>query len=421
MLQKAMSRQPRGDGSPPALLTALCLVLGVSLGVGCVMPWPPDPPDEPKPGHGPLPGCPGRPPVPRPPTVEAYASPGPYGFAVREFVFIDSSRPTPPNRAYPGAPQRTLPTRVYYPACPPDTAASIPAGPRIPVAAGGPFPLLAYAHGLTASGEARIAEHLASHGYITVAPRFPLSSRVAPGGPTFQDIANQPADVAFVMRQVALLSGADTDLGAAVDSRRRGLVGFSAGGLTTLIAAHHPVLALDGIQAAVAQAPVSCFLGPAFFERPLPTLILAGTADELVPIAGPRGAFALAPPPVTLMELLGGTHSGFMNRELPFITNSDTPECQLLLDSGATEGEVGGRFEQDITRGVGPGVLHPTQCTPLCSERFTQTMGATRQRTLNYAATLAHFEATLRERGDAAFFLTHVLAAQPDVQVFREP
>ncbi|HSP79618.1 MAG TPA: hypothetical protein VLQ93_13865, partial [Myxococcaceae bacterium] len=389
----------RRNGRLSPLRSALCLLLGAFLGAGCDVPWHPGPPEDP--GHGPgkpgpRPGaCPLQPPE-KPPTLEAYASSGPYGFAVREFVFIDSSRPTPPNGEYPGSPVRTLPTRVYYPACPPDTAAGVPTDDRIPVARGGPFPLLANAHGLTALGEARIGEHLASHGYVLVAPRFPLSSGVAPGGPTVADIANQPADLAFVMRQVALLSGADADLAAAVDTQRRGILGFSAGGETVLIGAYHPILALDGIQAAVAQAPaVACLFGPPFYARPLPTLIIAGTSDELVPITDPEKAFSLAPPPVILMKLLGGTHSGFLNREIPFVTNSDTALCQQLLESGAT---MTGReeFAEDIIRGVGPGAIDPTACEPLCSQSFVQTMGATRQQSLNYAATLAHFEATLR-------------------------
>ncbi|WP_187345081.1 alpha/beta hydrolase family protein [Cystobacter ferrugineus] len=335
---------------------------------------------------------------------------------------MDNSRPTAPNRSFPGAPQRTLPTRIYYPVCPPDTSASPPPDGLIPVAGGGPFPLLAYAHGLTSLGDTTrfVTEHLATHGYIIVAPLFPLTNGNAPGGPTFEDYANQPADLAFVMRQVAQLTGTNADLGAAVDTRRRALLGFSAGGTTALIGAYHPILALDGIQSAVAHSPaVTCILGPAFFARRLPTLIISGTASELTPISGPERVFSLAPPPVILVELLGGTLSGFMNREVPFVENTDTQQCQALLDSGATGADVlNSRFAEDLRRGAGPGVIEPVGCTPLCSQRFTQTMGATRQLLLVRAATLAHFEATLRNRWDAKWFLSEQLEAEPDVDVF---
>jgi dienelactone hydrolase len=277
---------------------------------------------------------------------------------------------------------------------------------------------VAYAHGFTSLGDnARyFGEHLASHGYIVAAPLFPLTRRDAPGGPTIADEPQQPADLAFVLDQVARLGGEDADLAAAVDVERRGVMGLSAGGLTVLIAAYHPLLRLEGIQAAVAQAPVSCFFGPAFYARSLPTLIIAGTADELVPLVGPEKAFSLAPPPVTLLELEGGTHTGFMNREIPFVANNDTPECERLLSFNPMSGDAA--FNEALTRGVGPGVIDPTGCTPLCATRFAQTMGASRQIELSRVATLAHFEAVLKGRPDAGEFLREQLSTQaPDAQV----
>ncbi|WP_437309474.1 alpha/beta hydrolase family protein [Sorangium sp. So ce388] len=349
--------------------------------------------------------------------LEALAEDGPYGFATRDFVFVDDTRPTPPNDTFPGAPSRTLPARVWYPARRP-TAASPPPGERVPVACGGPFPLLAYAHGLTSLGDnARFfAEHLATHGYISVEPLLPLTNGNAPGGPTIGDVPNQPADLAFVMRQVAALGGDDADLGAAVDPERRAVMGLSAGGLVALLGAYHPVLKIEGIQAAVAMAPLSCFLGAAIYTRPLPTLILAGTSDELVPIAGPRRAFENAPPPVTLVELTGGIHSGFMARETPFVANTDTLECARLQSAGPGRG--GAALAAGIINGVGPGAFDPTGCTPLCSQRYTQTMGATRQLKLARAATLAHLEASLKGREAVNRRLLRELAEEAqDVQV----
>nr|AYM54195.1 hypothetical protein [Sorangium cellulosum] len=350
-----------------------------------------------------------------PATLEAFAEEGPYGFATRDFVFVDYSRPTPPNDGFAGTPYRILPTRVWYPARP-GLAASPPPDERVPVACGGPFPMLAYAHGLTSTGaNVRFyAEHMASHGYIMVFPQFPLSSINAPGGPTIADVTSQPGDLAFVMRQVEQLGGPDADLAEAADTRR-GIVGFSAGGLTVLLAAYHPFWAIEGIQAAVAMAPLSCFLGPGIFGRSLPTMIIAGTADELVPPEGPRRMFAYAPPPVTLVELIGGTHSGFLNVEVPFVLNTDTIECERLLSFEPEQADD--ILAETISRGAGPDAFDPEGCPELCGERLDQTMGATRQLELTNAAILAHFEATLRGREDAAFVVTHELAGEPDVRV----
>jgi dienelactone hydrolase len=229
------------------------------------------------------------------------------------------------------------------------------------------------------------------------------------------DVPSQPGDLAFVMRRVATLDGDDSDLAAAANTKLQGIMGLSLGGLTVLLATYHPTLHIQGIDAAVAQAPKSCFLGQSVFVRPLPTLILTGTADEPVPPEGPERVFSMAPPPVMLVELLGGTHTGFMNREQPLVANTDTRECELLV--AAESSQAGADFGEALRQGAWPDAYSPNACPPTCSQRLVQTMGATRQLQLARAATLAHFEATLRGRQDAAAFLTARLDQLPDVQV----
>ena len=345
--------------------------------------------------------------------LDLFSAPGIHGFATRDYVFVDTTRPTPPNNSYPGSPVRTLRTRVFYPAWPRGLTASPPPAVPVPIANDGPFPIVAYAHGLTSRGEPSryMCEHLATHGYVCVAPLFPLSNGEAPGGPTGADIGSQPGDLNFVMNQVAQLP----EIGPEVDTQKRGILGLSLGGLTVLLATYHPVLKIPNLKASVAQAPVSCFLGPATFSRPVPTLIIAGTADMLVPIEGPEKAFAYAPPKVGLMKLLGGTHSGFMSTEQPLVVNTDIRACQLLLAAGPQGGDA--QLYAAITQGVGPAAFDPTGCGPLCGQVFTQTMGATRQLKLTRAATLAQFEAVLRGNLFALGFLTAGLDPQPDVEV----
>ncbi|AUX32556.1 uncharacterized protein SOCE836_046970 [Sorangium cellulosum] len=346
--------------------------------------------------------------------LNAIADSGPYGFARREFVFVDRSRPTRPNNGFPGAPSRTLPTVVWYPAK--SRSASPPGGDRAPVAHGR-FPLLAYGHGFASpGGDARpYAEHLASHGYIVAAPLFPLTRADAPGGPTSSDYANQPADLEFVMQQIEGLDGADADLARAVLPDHRGVFGFSAGGLTALLAAYHPVLQID-VRSAVAYAPASCFLGPATYGRALPVTIVSGTADELAPIVGPLKVFDQAPPPVTLVKLLGGNHTGFLNMDIPDVENTDTVLCELVQSMGGISGGSEQLFE-DLTRGVGPGAVDPGGCDefPFCGTRFTQTMEAARQLTIARAVTLAHFDATLKGRLLRVGLVVPALEAAPDV------
>ncbi len=382
-----------------------------------------------------LAGCSDSSPV-APASMAELTSPGPFGFATTEVVLVDGSRATRANGTYAGAPQRTLRTKIWYPAAPagaaaagePSPAASGASAPSAalptPPAAGGPFPVIGYAHGFLSSRDEApdLKQHLASHGYVIVAPDFPLSNGGAPGGPTVADIGNQPGDLAFAMEEVARLGGDHAPLAAALDGSSRAIAGLSLGGGTTLIAAYHPTLHLAGIQAAVAFAPASCFFGPDFYARALPTVILSGDADELVPFdPGPQRGFDLAPAPVTLIRLRGGNHLGFAGIDIPGAYNTDEE-----VGCGAVKNAVGngGGFEtvvEDLTAGTSAAVVDLTACGGVCEQPFEQTMRAARQLELTRAVTLAHFEAVLRGREDASRFLDDVLAAEsPEVELRRK-
>jgi hypothetical protein len=80
------------------------------------------------------------------------AAAGPHAYAVgkRTETFVDTTRPTPPNGTFAGAPSRSLLTTIYYPATGrPDApvTADVPADH-----VGGPFPLILFSHGVTARG-----------------------------------------------------------------------------------------------------------------------------------------------------------------------------------------------------------------------------------------------------------------------------
>lgn len=355
-----------------------------------------------------------------PATQASLTAAGPYQVATLDLTLVDSSRSTPPNGTYPGASTRTLDTTVWYPT----------SGSGGAVASGGPFPIIQYAHGFTSSKAeaADLKEHLASHGYIVVAPTFPLSTATAPGGATFRDLANQPGDLAFVVKQVKALTGTHADLGAAVDLTHQGIAGLSLGGATTLIATYHPKLHLPDVQAAVAFAPVSFFFGPALYVHALPALIMSGSSDELVNfdsiVAGPQ---AYAPAPLQVAKVIGGTHVGFMAIDLkpPDGGNSDQLGC------GAVQGALGGAVDvsayeelsaQLIDGADGGAVIIPSADSgvSVCATKYAQTMTGDRQLELTKAATLAQFEAIIRGRKDAAAYLQTSFDDQnDDIEVTR--
>jgi dienelactone hydrolase len=351
-------------------------------------------------------GCSDAPSASPPLDLATLAAPGPYAVGERQLELVDTSRTTEANGSYAGAAERRLPTRVWYPA----TAPAAGAAP----AADGPYPLVGYAHGYSSSnGEgAVVGGHLASHGYVVVAPTFPLSNGAAPGGPTIGDMTSQPGDLDFAMDAVA--SGVlGADLAASVDGGTRAIAGLSLGGGTVLIAAYHPRWRLPDVAAAVALAPFSCVFGSDFFSASVPMLMLAGDADMLVRLdSGPRRSFERAVPPVTLATLSGGNHVGFLGIDVPGPTNADAAVgCPVI---GAGGGNAAGGFAalaSKLEEGAGPGAVHAAGCTEgVCQEELPQTMSAERQVEITRAAALAHFEAVLRGRRDAQRWLEEQLA-----------
>ena len=364
-----------------------------------------------------LAGCGDDPsPAVEPASQAEFDATGPYGVASFDVTFVDRSRSTRANGTFPGAPERTLVSTVWYPIDGPASEGA-PASP-----APGSFPLIGYAHGFTSGRAAggRLGEHLASHGYVVVAPDFPLSNGGAPGGPTAGDLAHQPADLGFVMRELAAL---DHPVADAIDTTRQGIAGLSLGGATVVTAAYHPSLGLDFIDAAVALAPAACFTGPDFYANAVPTMLIAGTADELVPFdESPERAFGWAPSPTTLLRLEGDTHVGMLGIDAPGAENSD-----VLVGCAAVANEVGEEDESSFsgsedlfTRGLSGDVYRADGCDleRFCNNGYVQTMSAQRQLQLVRIATLAHFEANLRGRADAAAFLARALGPNnPDAAV----
>jgi predicted dienelactone hydrolase len=339
--------------------------------------------------------------------VATLASPGPYAVGEAELVLVDTSRPTQAIGEHPGAPERTLPTRIWYPA----TSAGKGAAPS----ADGPFPIIGWAHGFaSANFEGQyVGAHLASHGYVVVGPTFPLSNGGAPGGPTIADMTNQPADLDFVMRQVTAGAAGD-GIAAAIDDTRRGIAGLSLGGGTVLIGAYHPTWHIENVSAALALAPASCFFGSGLYAASIPMLIITGDADMLVPIdSGPTQAFDWADAPIELIALHGGNHVGFLGIEGQGGHNPDaTIGCPVIGSGGSIAASGIGTLSTLLQEGVGPSAFDASTCLSSCMEELPSTMPPARQLDITRAAALAHFDAVLRGDRAKARWLEKDLATQ---------
>jgi dienelactone hydrolase len=239
----------------------------------------------------------------------------PFAVGLRVLRLVDHSRVirSPDRRSEP----RTLVTDVWYPAL---GRASQRARRDAPGArAAGPFGLLVFAHGfgLMPGTYATLLRAWARAGYVVAAPAFPGESANAPGGPSRTDLANEPADIRFVISRLRRASAsARGPLRCLIDRREIAVGGHSDGAEAALPVAygrpHRP-----RVRAAVVLAGGTLVAGrPPEVRRRGPALLaIQGTADLVEPPTATYAFFALAAPPKFLLRLLGGGHES--TYELP--------------------------------------------------------------------------------------------------------
>lgn len=222
-------------------------------------------------------------------TATAAATP-PYAVETVTETFVDESRATAPNPngGFGGAPERTLPTTIWFPD------------------AEGPFPLVVFSHGVNSRNRAyeALVERWAEAGYVVAAPNHPLGSADAPGvGPTIQDAHEQSRDASFVVDEVL----AHPTVGPRVDEGRIAAAGHSLGGVTAAGFAFGDELRDPRVRSAILFAAPPVATGGLTLDRPL--LMIHGDADVNVPIELSEASFERAPAPTYLVTLLGASHT----------------------------------------------------------------------------------------------------------------
>ncbi len=224
-------------------------------------------------------------------------------------TFEDRSRPTPASGGEPKHKGRTLETTIWYPA----TAGPIANGTAVPDVAGGPYPLILFAHGLSATPATYedLLTRIAAAGYVVVAPKFPLSSGGGPLEPDAGDVGNQPGDLSFLIDEMLDATRASEGLLAGlIDEKAIGVAGHSNGGITVLGATAHSCCRDKRIKAVavLSGAPAPYPGGKYTFANMPPLLIVHGTADSLVPLDGMKRTFNKARGPKVLLTVEGGDH-----------------------------------------------------------------------------------------------------------------
>jgi predicted dienelactone hydrolase len=232
-----------------------------------------------------------------------------------------------------------------------ETTIYIPGGPG----ADGGRPLIVFAHGSGGNPDFYrvLLEAWAGSGYVVAAPRFP------------PDLANQPADVSFVISELLRLSSATSGPYAGlVDSKRIGVAGHSAGGETVLEVGFNSCCLDRRIRAGVVMAgdapPVPG--GTYFTGIHTPLLVVHGVADPTVPFAEGRSVFtnALAPKmmlTVPASDVPSADHArpyvGTENRPLPdtrlVMATTTGFFDRYLRDDGAALGRIHKAVDAEVS------------------------------------------------------------------------
>ena len=261
--------------------------------------------------------------------VEMYAPDelGPYAVGHTGFELIDPSRE-----------DRPLPVQAWYPADPEGavgdptqyelvagllTLISDNAIDDLPVNDSPWRPLVVFSHGSGGINVQSVVlmETLASHGFVVVAPNHTGNTTFDPPIPFAEMAIHRPLDISFVIDHMLERSGDPEDMFfLRINPLAIGVAGHSFGGYTALaMAAGYAAGSVAPDPRVRAIVPISAVTG-LFGDEELesiriPTLLLGGTADTVVPID---------PQTVRAMELIesfhlyrvdidGATHTHFAN------------------------------------------------------------------------------------------------------------
>ncbi len=299
-----------------------------------------------------LPACTGSGVVPLPightaPLANTFdpAAPGPYPVGVTEITFERNSTTT-------GEP-RVLKTVVWYPAAAgtanesPDATSK---GVRDAALARDalPLPIILFSHGSggTPLQSTYYTAHLASHGFVVVAPPHP--------GNTLNDcfpcvdmkaladsMLNRPDDMTFVLNSMLKLNDDPSSLFyQALDGKRVGMSGHSFGGLTTLQLAGGDT---SPFAAALAMAPPAGAMMGNRRSSDIPIMIMGGGRDTTFPLKQQQAYFNSldGSEPRFLVAFPRGGHTAYTDICVPLLDTCgpaaiDEEKAHELIDFYAT-------------------------------------------------------------------------------------
>ena len=272
-------------------------------------------------------------------------APGPYPVGVTQITFQRPSTTT-------GEP-RILKAVIWYPAAagaanesPDATYKGVMDAQLSPD--GGPFPIIMFSHGSggTPLQSTFYTSHLASQGFVVVAPPHPGNTigdcfPCADMKALADSLLNRPDDITFVLDSMLKLNDdASSPFHGALDGTRVGMSGHSFGGLTTLQLAGRGT---TPFAAALAMAPPAAAVVGNRNPSNIPIMLMGGGEDTTCPL-GPQEAYYNAlngSEPHFLVVFPRGGHTAYTDPCVPLIDTCgpnaiDQTKAHELIDFYAT-------------------------------------------------------------------------------------
>jgi predicted dienelactone hydrolase len=272
-------------------------------------------------------------------------APGPYPVGVTEITFQRPSTTT-------GEP-RALKTVVWYPAADGAANETVDAtykGVRDADLARDalPLPIILFSHGSggTPLQSTYYTAHLASHGFVVVAPPHP-GNTIADCFPCVDmkaladSLLNRPDDMTFVLDSMLKLNDDPASLfHGALDGTRVGMSGHSFGGLTTLQLAGRDSTPFS---AALAMAPPAAAVTGNRNPSNIPIMVMGGGEDTTCPLTQQQAYFNSlnGSEPRFLVVFPRGGHTAYTDPCIPLLDTCgpaaiDQGKAHELIDSYAT-------------------------------------------------------------------------------------
>lgn len=255
---------------------------------------------------------------------------GEFAVGLTTLSFTDSTRPTPARGSSPARDTRSLVSTIRYPA---SGTPDAPEGKLEPARSSGPFPLVVFVHGFNTSAARydQLLHQLASSGYIVVAPDFPLTSSALPGPAIEADVANQPADVKFIISKMLTENDQPGDLQGIIDKNKIAVVGHSDGGNTAAATAYNSCCIDTRVKAAVMLAaeknlfPNTWFPSATNAQPSAAFLGMHSDKDEVTPYRNGQELYKGAASPKHFITIVGGNHQD------PFTGGAEAPAAGRLI------------------------------------------------------------------------------------------